>query len=198
MFLANMVGCTKIFLAKMVWCTQMFLQWWCGARKLFLERWCGAHRFFLQRWWGAHRFVYKIGVLHTDFFYKAGAAHRFFSQRWCGAQRFFLQSWRGAHRFLLQRWCWLFSHPTHMVASCRSMWPTNMFQALVPNSSRAEHMAFYKTHVGSPQRIKLIKKWITTNNIVPPKHLYKTHMLSTKPWVTSPLRLYKKTTFLDL
>ena len=33
---------------------------------------------------------------------------------------------------------------------------------------------------------------ITTNNIVPPKHLYKTHMLSTKPWVTSPLRLYKK------
>ena len=67
MFLANMVGCTKIFLAKMVWCTQMFLQWWCGARKLFLERWCGAHRFFLQRWWGAHRFVYKIGVLHTDF-----------------------------------------------------------------------------------------------------------------------------------
>ena len=186
-FLANMVGCTKIFLTKMVWCTQIFLQWWCGARKLFLERWCGAHRFFLQRWWGSHRF-----------FYKAGAAHRFFSQRWCGAQRFFLQSWRGAHRFFLQGWCWLFSHRTHMVPSCRSMWPTNMFQALVQNCSGAEHMAFYKTDEGSSSSKNWIKKWTTTNNIVPPQHIYKTHMLSTKPWVTSPLRLYKKTTFWDL
>ena len=53
-------------------------------------------------------------------------------------------------------------------------------------------MAFYKTHVGSSSSKNWIKKWITTNNIIPPQHIYKTHMLSTKPWVTSPLRLYKK------
>ena len=126
---------------------------WCT--QIFLQWWCGARRFFLQRWCGPHRFFFSsrlfAAIGSTQIFLPIGGVHANYSTR-------------------------LFRHSTHMVPSCKSMWPSNMLQALVPNGSGAEHIAFYKTHVGS-----LTKKWIkkspTTNNIVPPKHLYKTHII---------------------
>ena len=134
----------------MVWCTQIFLQRWCGARKLFLEWWCGAHRLFLQRWLGAHRF-----------FYKAGVAHRFFFTLWCGAHTFLLQSWRGAHNFFLQSW--LFSHPTHLVPSCKSMWPSNMFRHWCHMAPGRNTWPSTK-HMRETLRKNWIKKSTTTNN----------------------------------
>ena len=157
-------------------------------------------------------FSHKDGVVHTDFSYKNGVVRTDFSKKLVLHTDFSI-------KLVLYT---DFSHKdgvvhrdssykvdvVHTDFSCKDgvgclaiphIW-SNMFQALVPNGSGAEHMAFYKTHVGSLKK-KLDKKvdYSTTNNIVPPKHLYKTHMLSTKHQVTFPWCLYKKkTTFLDL
>ena len=162
-------------------CTQMFLTKMVWCTQIFLQWWCGARRFFLQRWCGPHKKFFSsrlfAAIGSTQIFLPIGGVHANYSTR-------------------------LFRHPTHMVPSCKSMWPSNMLQALVPNGSGAEHIAFYKTHVGS-----LTKKWIkkspTTNNIkqhcstqTPLQNPY--HMLFTKHQVTSHWCLHKQTTFSDL
>ena len=113
-------------------------------------------------------FSHKDGVVHRDSSYKVDVVHTDFSCKDGVGCLAIPHIWfHLAPQTCFRHWC--------QMAPGRNTWPSTK-------------------HMWEVSKKKLDKKidYSTTNNIVPPKHLYKTPLLSTKHQVTSPWCLYKK------